>query len=113
MKVGDRVVYVMTVPWKNEGIHKSVGVLYPKEKQNLTVRSVNNNSYLTFEEIVNAKKHYSNGFLEIMFNPINFRKIKPNFTNALTRKLATDFIEEDSKVIETERERVLTVNAEF
>ena len=42
-----------------------------------------------------------------------FRKIEPNFTNALTRKLAEDFIEEDSKVIETERERVLTLNAEF
>ncbi len=56
--------------------------------------------------------YFIDGFKDV-YGACELLPIEPNFTNALTRKLATDFIEEDSKVIETERERVLTLNGEF
>lgn len=98
MKVGDRVVCIKKGAWS--GI-PSNDPKYGDECIIIYVGDILGTVYLKL-------KGYND-----KYSITRFRKIEPNFTNALTRKLAEDFIEEDSKVIETERERVLNLNAEF
>ena len=101
MKVGDRVVCISNHDyWENSNGCVNLG---PIKDEILPIIRIDSDGGLVFN-----KYDQNEGY-----NPKCFRKIEPNFTNALTRKLAEDFIEEDNKVIETERERVLNLNAEF
>lgn len=99
MKVGDRVVCIET----------DCSMITIKDLKYEIIDIGGKSGYaLFFKNIDNGIEFIYDGLSYWGFNANRFRKIEPNFTNALTRKLATDFIEEDNKVIETEKERVLT-----
>ena len=104
MKVGDRVVCIDSTAPTCLGLIK--GDMY-------TIACITNVDIGDVAIQVDELPHWrwfdnENHINYIGYSISRFRKIQPNFTNALTLKLATDFIEEDKKVIETEQERVLT-----
>ena len=91
MKVGDRVVCIDGNRWFEENGDCVNG---PYQNEELIIFGIMLDGGLLFDQ-------YD---LYDGFNPINFRKLNDNFTNALTKKLAEDFIEQDDKVRELEKE---------
>lgn len=111
MRVGDKVVCIDAV-WNNlKDGSASVRNHHPKKYKVYTVESKiieRGYDFLIFKEIPYFDKW---GDRESYY--INqFRKVEPNFSNAITKELADDFIEQDGKR-ELEIERIFNLNAEF
>jgi hypothetical protein len=87
-KIGEKVVCINAF----KGIcdkQKSLGVNPPIKGEIYTIRCIDVDGYLTFEELINPKVNYRNGFLEATFNPDKFRKLD----YAHTERICAEIIE--------------------
>ena len=93
IKVGDTVVCIKRGEWRGDTTGEVCdGPSYGDE---LIIERISHRGSFIFSKWI------------FRYNPVKFRKISPaTFKNALTKELADDFIEQDEKVIEVEKEIV-------
>ena len=84
-KTGEKVVCLHG--FKTTTYKIKYNLKYPIKGEIYTIREIDEDGYLRFEELINPKLNYSNGFSEAVFNPLKFRKLDTQFAEDLCKEL--------------------------
>lgn len=74
MNPGDKVLCIKRGMWKDE--EHEPDITYPRFGMELTIRAVNEEGGLKFEEIINPIRQYKRGVTEKSFASSRFRKLE-------------------------------------
>jgi hypothetical protein len=115
MKIGDKVICILDGPWMDTiNLEIARHSFHPKKDDILTIHNFyyfNGEQFIQFVEIPNLDDNGERA----AYDPLDFRKLEPNYTNHLTKELAHKVLWDQFKIrdLQYQELKIFTTKSDF